>query len=212
MYVSNVLQFDFSFLLICTSFFKFKMFFTEYSLLHFIFDLLITSLVVNVIAVTFLEKYVSDSFLQFYKYGKLKSNRLPKPSIEVPKSWFKHFYIFASCWSVCVFLIILRVYFYNEPVPVWFSRMLDILCSGQRITQCKFKYVFDNKIQVSCDRFFNLMYFSINYLFIISTNWINFNVQIVFDTYNIKKIKWNAFTYFLNTPLTLKKGNHKNYR
>ncbi|CAH0392113.1 unnamed protein product [Bemisia tabaci] len=81
-----------------------------------------------------LEKHLPDFILQSFKYGKFAhhvSSPLVKP-IEIPKRWFRHFYVFAALFSSIALAISFNVFVFARPIPSWLSFLLDFLGPNSR--------------------------------------------------------------------------------
>ncbi|XP_055708862.1 polyprenol reductase-like [Phlebotomus papatasi] len=77
-----------------------------------------------------------NSIAQFYGYGKIayrkgKSKRL-FGHLEASKSFFRHFYIFASLWSTVILYIVLRTCVIGKPVPESVIDFIDFFCGKSR--------------------------------------------------------------------------------
>lgn len=87
-----------------------------------------------------------------YLYGKLSSTEFTLLSVlNVPKSWFRHFYFVASIWASCGLYLILNTYALDVQCPERVYNILDTLHGSQRAV----------KGNVSSRRFFflNFLYF-----------------------------------------------------
>ncbi|XP_070503401.1 polyprenal reductase [Chironomus tepperi] len=83
------------------------------------------------------EKYLPTYVRKIFRYGKhsyQSENSYDKivDKIEVPKSWFKHFYIFAVIWSWMGLILAISVYFQNYQPPLLFYKYLDFSCGSNR--------------------------------------------------------------------------------
>lgn len=88
-----------------------------------------------------IEKYLPVSIRQMFRYGKYahkgdKSNKLVE-KIEIPKSWFSHFYIFALFWSWSLTILAVSVYFFNYQPHPYFITYLDFSCGKDRQVESK---------------------------------------------------------------------------
>lgn len=82
-----------------------------------------------------IEKHLPVFIVQTFRYGKFSYKQITKSvikPIEVPKGWFKHFYIFASIVTTIALILITDLYVFNKPVPEWISNLLDVLVGKQR--------------------------------------------------------------------------------
>lgn len=93
------------------------------------FGMLIVSLLVN-----FCEQHLPIVIVQTFRYGKFSYTG--KKSIinyfEVPKSWFRHFYVIATIYSFAVIYVVSSVYFFQSSVPEVTKLFLDIAGSPNR--------------------------------------------------------------------------------
>lgn len=94
------------------------------------FGMLCMSLMVN-----FCEHYLPIVIVQTFRYGKF-SYTGKKSFInyfEVPKSWFRHFYVIATLYSFAILYVIFNVYVLQSPVPESIRILLDFAGSPDRI-------------------------------------------------------------------------------
>ncbi|XP_075152579.1 polyprenal reductase-like [Haematobia irritans] len=85
---------------------------------------------------SFMETHLPPSVKQFFRYGKHAYNAKKKSALisklEVPKSWFSHFYIFAlalSCWSMW---LVVRVTLFKKDLPRYAEQFLDYVAGGEK--------------------------------------------------------------------------------
>ena len=106
-------------------------------MLFMTFTILILGSMIN-----YLENYIPVFVSQTFRYGKFAYKGKPSKLkvIEVPKSWFKHFYVFASIYCVCALYFAIDVYLYDAKPPKWLLSYLDFLCGSTRSTDCKQYY------------------------------------------------------------------------
>ncbi|XP_055694307.1 polyprenol reductase-like [Lutzomyia longipalpis] len=82
-----------------------------------------------------LEPHLPTPLIQIYRYGKhaLKKHRhAVVDRLEVPKSSFRHFYVFAVGITGLTFYLILRTYLGEEAPPEVVMTLLDFLCGTKR--------------------------------------------------------------------------------
>lgn len=110
-------------------------------------DLIFIEFTIIIVFLSFLinlrEKFLPTIILQTFRYGKHAYNGAPSQIVsccEVPKSYFKHFYVFAFVWSLTIFGLATTVYVAHWPVPQWLIRCLDALCGEKRIALSKKTY------------------------------------------------------------------------
>ena len=87
------------------------------------------------------EQYLPSYIRKMFRYGKhsYQSENSSKlvDKIEIPKSWFKHFYIFALIWSWMGFILAIRVYFLNYHPHTFLFNYLDFSCGSNRQIESK---------------------------------------------------------------------------
>ncbi|XP_049808717.1 polyprenol reductase isoform X3 [Schistocerca nitens] len=80
------------------------------------------------------EKRLPSFVKQTFRYGRFAyqgKDTFLKP-IEVPKRWFRHFYVFGAFFTSLIFVVVLRVYvFHGKPHPLLLA-LLDLLGSTSR--------------------------------------------------------------------------------
>uniref|UniRef100_U5EHQ2 Polyprenal reductase n=1 Tax=Corethrella appendiculata TaxID=1370023 RepID=U5EHQ2_9DIPT len=152
----------------------------SFNLVNFLFINLIVCIVILGSLVTFLEKYIPVFITQTFRYGKhAHKGRLDKfvSLLEVPKSWFAHFYLFSAVWSILGFYLTIRVCLYGYQCPAFVLKFLDICCTSFRyektsnsttfiamfliLLQCirrfyetHFVQVFSSKIKINLSHYF----------------------------------------------------------
>lgn len=104
------------------------------NLIKLIFAFLTFSMVLFGTLINLLEPYLPKFLCQVFRYGKFAyPEKVSNKIIEVPKSSFKHFYVFAVFYFTYMFYVINSVYIFNQPVPYWIEIALDIFCGSSRI-------------------------------------------------------------------------------
>ncbi|KAJ8966460.1 hypothetical protein NQ317_011447 [Molorchus minor] len=53
-------------------------------------------------------------------------------TLQIPKSWFRHFYILAVFVYTYIFYIVTNTYIFRQDIPNWFTYMLKTLCGEER--------------------------------------------------------------------------------
>lgn len=107
-----------------------KLLFAQMSLVIIIFGGLINAIEHH------LPVFISRSF-RYGKYGTQHTSKGFLKAIEVPKSWFKHFYIYSSILSTVYIIFLTRIYFFNSPVPQWVIDLLNTSYGVPRYTSSK---------------------------------------------------------------------------
>ncbi|XP_075151105.1 polyprenal reductase-like [Haematobia irritans] len=105
------------------------------NLLNLIFISLSAIMFLFLLLLSVMETPLPPCVMQFFRYGKFayiakdKSGLMLK--LEVPKSWFSHFYIFAmvlSWWSMC---LVVHVTLFKNDLPEYAEKLLDYVAGGQ---------------------------------------------------------------------------------
>jgi 3-oxo-5-alpha-steroid 4-dehydrogenase 3 len=85
-----------------------------------------------------LKFFSTDSIKQTFRYGKHahkgKSDKLVE-KIEIPKAWFKHFYIFSLLWSWLFLYLAVDVYFLGGRPSRFLISYLDFSCGRERAVE-----------------------------------------------------------------------------
>lgn len=101
-----------------------------------IFIFFTLNVVVFAIFINVSESNIPPIFLQTFRYGKHAYKGKPSrfvQAFEVPKSYFKHFYVFAIAWAIFIFGLVYNVYVLGAGVPNWIIDALDLLCGSDRV-------------------------------------------------------------------------------
>lgn len=93
------------------------------------FSLFVTSVLINSI-----ESKLPVCLKQTFRYGKFSSEKkhFLINYLEVPKKWFKHFYVFAALWSTLGFMLILLAFVFRTAIPEFVTRFLDTVALENR--------------------------------------------------------------------------------
>lgn len=112
------------------------------SWIDLIFIYFTLTIVIFAICINVSESNIPPVLLQTFRYGKHaykgKPSRLVQ-AFEVPKSYFKHFYVFAIVWAILIFGFTFNVYVLGTGVPGWFIDALDLLFGSDRVVTSKCK-------------------------------------------------------------------------
>lgn len=106
--------------------------------MNFIDLIFINFIVVIVILgalINFIEPYLPVFITQTFRYGKHSYKGAPNKIAqlsEIPKSYFKHFYVFALIWSILVMYLVTWAYVCVYPIPDVIITSLDLLCGRNR--------------------------------------------------------------------------------
>ncbi|XP_053676023.1 polyprenol reductase [Anopheles nili] len=108
------------------------------NLINFLFVNLIVTVVILGGLLATLEKHLPTAIRQTFRYGKHAMKGTPDRLVsllEVPKGWFKHFYIFAALWSVAGFVVMLETYRTGNPAPDFVVAFLDTMATNKRVVR-----------------------------------------------------------------------------
>lgn len=95
--------------------------------------------------INFIEPYLPVFITQTFRYGKHAYKGAPNWLAqigEIPKSYFKHFYVFALLWSAVAMYLVTHVYVGGYQAPAAVVSFLDLMCGGNR-RQVRSKYIQD---------------------------------------------------------------------
>ncbi|XP_065084325.1 polyprenol reductase-like [Ochlerotatus camptorhynchus] len=105
------------------------------NLINFLFAQLIVIIVLLGGLIATIEKYLPTLISQTFRYGK-HAHKGPQDRfvslLEVPKSWFKHFYVFAALWSAAGFYFMVNNYLAGQPAPSYVIDFLDVMGTTKR--------------------------------------------------------------------------------
>lgn len=93
------------------------------------------TIVVFAVCINISESNISPILLQTFRYGKHAYRGEPSrlvQAVEIPKSYFRHFYVFAIVWAILVFGLTFNVYVLGTKVPDWIIDALDFLFGSNR--------------------------------------------------------------------------------
>lgn len=113
---------------------------TNMGWIDLIFIYFILTIIVFAICVNVSESNISPVLLQTFRYGKHaykgEQSRLVQ-AFEVPKSYFRHFYVFAIVWAILIFGLTFNVYVLGTKVPPFVIDALDFLYGKDRVATGK---------------------------------------------------------------------------
>lgn len=113
----------------------------QINLVDFIFINFTITMVLFSVLINFVEPYLPVFIRQSIRYGKFaykgKDEDKVVAKMEVPKSWFKHFYVFAAVYSTLGSLLVFYIYFLNGKVPVVVLKFLDLVYGPVRTAKGK---------------------------------------------------------------------------
>lgn len=108
----------------------------EIPLIKVVLALMTFSVVILGGLVNLLESHMPVFVIKALRYGKFAyqgpAERHPVPTIEVPKRWFKHFYVFAAVFTSFILWQAFSVYCGGSDVPEYMNNFLNILYTDQR--------------------------------------------------------------------------------
>lgn len=88
------------------------------------FSSIITVLIALGILINKFEKYTPVHVRNLFYYGKISTNTKHKLLMEVPKSWFRHFYVYSSFLST--FMLVLTILKLTYGIAPFDSFVIDI--------------------------------------------------------------------------------------
>ncbi|XP_068144219.1 polyprenol reductase [Drosophila tropicalis] len=103
------------------------------NLIQVIFFGFIITMVIFGGLMTLIESHLPNSFRQWFRYGKHSHKGEADALVsrlEVPKGWFKHFYIFALVWSLWALYLMVNCITRQQAAPEYALRFLDFMCGG----------------------------------------------------------------------------------
>lgn len=107
------------------------------------FSKIILSLMILVIVVfgsliNWFEPHLPVIFSQAFRYGKFAYKGAPPKFlvIEIPKSTFKHFYVFSSVLSAYALYVVINVYVFEASPSELLISYLDLICGKSRKAEC----------------------------------------------------------------------------
>lgn len=91
------------------------------------------------ILVNYLEDKLPTFITRTFRYGKFSADDSKSKngfdwirSSQVPKSYFRHFYVAATIMSFAALIAALRLYIFGTSIPNWFITFLDFWCGQNR--------------------------------------------------------------------------------
>lgn len=90
--------------------------------------------------INFIEPYLPVFITQTFRYGKHSYKGVPNKIAqltEIPKSYFKHFYVFALIWSISIMYLVTWVYLGGYAIPDFVLTGLELLCGKSLVVKSK---------------------------------------------------------------------------
>lgn len=110
------------------------------NLIQILFCLMTASMIIYSSLINFWESKLPHFLSQTFRYGKFSAASKSKLAIEIPKSWFKHFYVLAFFVYSYLIWLVTMVYMFDMKVPDYVMFVLDIVCGEERITTSKYPF------------------------------------------------------------------------
>lgn len=83
--------------------------------------------------VNLFEKQLPSFVVQTVRYGKFSDKNVKSALVvQVPKSWFRHFYLYSSSLTAFALYLCINNYVYNENPPQWVYSVLDFTMGSWR--------------------------------------------------------------------------------
>lgn len=111
--------------------------FIDFIFINFIIVIVILGALIN-----FIEPYLPVFITQTFRYGKHSYKGAPNKIAqlsEIPKSYFKHFYVFALIWSILITYLVTWTYIGGYALPDFVINSLDVICGRSREVKSTFK-------------------------------------------------------------------------
>ena len=102
--------------------------------IRILFIVIAASTAIFGLLINYVESYLPSTLTSTYRYGKFSANTY-KPIVaktEVPKRWFKHFYMFAAPASSYVLYLVLHKYLLNGDIPKTVTWILNMSLGTNR--------------------------------------------------------------------------------
>lgn len=110
--------------------------FIDLIFINFIIVIVILGALIN-----FIEPYLPVFITQTFRYGKHSYKGAPNKIAqlsEIPKSYFKHFYVFALVWSILITYLVTWTYIGGYALPDFIITCLDVICGRNREVKSTF--------------------------------------------------------------------------
>ncbi|KAJ8933464.1 hypothetical protein NQ318_011287 [Aromia moschata] len=133
------------------------------------FSFLTTNIILIGSLLNAFENMLPIFLIKMLRYGKFTCKaQLPKMYstfiLEVPKSWFKHFYILAVLTYSYIVYLTISTYIFKKEIPVWFNTLLTLLCGEGRTAATSATKVFIATILMTLQvyrRFYDTQFISV---------------------------------------------------
>lgn len=112
--------------------------------------------------INFIEPHLPIIVTQTFRYGKHSYKGAPSRFVqnaEIPKSFFRHFYVFALLLSSGCMWLVAYVYIAGHQTPDTVLQWLDLLCGSDRQIRCK------RTLSSACYIYIFLYYYCSNFPF-----------------------------------------------
>uniref|UniRef100_A0A1L8DY83 Polyprenal reductase n=1 Tax=Nyssomyia neivai TaxID=330878 RepID=A0A1L8DY83_9DIPT len=110
---------------------------SQINIIEVIFWCLALGYVAMGLVISVLEKFMPPTIRRILFYGKVAGGDF-RSLMFVPKSWFRHFYIFATIWGSLVVILTIGGLSMGT-IPSCFIDFLNFICGTQRTVQCTFE-------------------------------------------------------------------------
>lgn len=111
-----------------------------FNLVDFVFIHFIILMLIFAILIHGFEQRLPNALRQWIHYGQHsfrgEGNKLIALT-ECPKSWFKHFYVFAAAYAGLGLMLVLHVYIFGGEVPQIVIQYLDLIYGPKRTSRGK---------------------------------------------------------------------------
>ncbi|KAB0799588.1 hypothetical protein PPYR_07468 [Photinus pyralis] len=130
-----------------------------------VFSLLTTCMILLGSLVNTFEKYIPVIFSQALRYGKFSHKGRPLfIVIEVPKAWFRHFYVYSFVLTTATLVFLSAVFVFKVEVPVFVYDVLDLVGGSFRLASISNTSAFVGMSLLTlqcCRRFYDTLFVSV---------------------------------------------------
>ncbi|CAG9762402.1 unnamed protein product [Ceutorhynchus assimilis] len=114
------------------------------NLIQILFCLMTAVMIIYSSIINLLESKLPHDLIQLFRYGKFSAVSKSNLIIEVPKSWFKHFYSVAFLEYSYLLWLVTMVYVCDMKVPDHVKYFLDFVCGKER-----YSYTFKHQVFIA---------------------------------------------------------------
>lgn len=104
-----------------------------------LFIFFISTIAIMGTMINFIEPYLPVLLTQTFRFGKHSYKGAPNRLVqlcELPKAWFRHFYVLALFVSTASMYMVIHVYVLHHRASEQLLSLLDALCGSDRVVRC----------------------------------------------------------------------------